>query len=297
MSRRGWVLFLTMSAIWGVPYLLIKVAVAELAPPVVVAGRTGIAAAVLIPLAAHRGALRPLLTVWKPLLAFTALEMGVPWLLLTDAERHLPSGLTGLLVAAVPLVGTLVAYLLGDHHALHPVRLAGLAVGLGGVALLVGAGGDGGPVPLVSVVEVLLVAIGYASAPFILSRALKDVPWIGVAAASLGIVFVAYLPLAIATRPEVAPSASAGWAVLGLGVLCTGIAFVVFFALIDEVGPDRATLITFLNPAVAVLLGIVVLHETLTTGIMLGFPLVLVGCWLATRKPPALEPLAPVASH
>jgi drug/metabolite transporter (DMT)-like permease len=292
MTRRGWMLFAAMSVIWGVPYLLIKVAVDELAPPVVVAGRTSLAALVLLPIAAYRGALRPALARWRPLLAFTTLEMAIPWLLLTDAERRLPSGLTGLLIAAVPLVGTVTAYLLGDRTALRPVRLAGLATGLAGVALLVGLEIGNGTAAVWPVLEVLLVCVGYATAPFIASRRLADVPSFGVIAVSLTIVAVIYLPLAALTAPSSPPSGDAILAVLGLAALCTAVAFVVFFALIAEVGPDRATLITFINPAVAAAAGFVVLGEAITVGMMLGFPLVLAGCWLATRTtgPAAVAP-------
>jgi drug/metabolite transporter (DMT)-like permease len=295
MTRRGWVLFAAMSVIWGVPYLLIKVAVDELAPPVVVAGRTSLAALVLLPIAAYRGALRPALARWRPLLAFTTLEMAIPWLLLTDAERRLPSGLTGLLIAAVPLVGTVTAYLLGDRTALRPVRLAGLATGLTGVALLVGLEIGSGTATVWPVLEVLLVCVGYATAPFIATRRLADVPSFGVIAVSLTIVAVVYLPLAALTAPSRPPSGDAVLAVLGLAALCTAVAFVVFFALLAEVGPDRATLITFLNPAVAAVAGFVVLDEAITVGMMLGFPLVLAGCWLATRtaSPPAVVPADP----
>jgi drug/metabolite transporter (DMT)-like permease len=181
ISRRSWVLFGAMGAIWGVPYLLIKVAVEHLEPPVVVFGRTSLAAGVLVVLAARQGALRPALARWRPVLAFAAIEMAAPWFLLTNAERRLPSGVTALLVACVPLVGAVAAFALGDRLALRPVRLAGIACGMGGVALLVARDlGDGGAIPWSSVVQVLLVCVGYATAPFIAARKLVDVPTLGV---------------------------------------------------------------------------------------------------------------------
>ncbi len=283
MTRRGWVLFGLMSVIWGVPYLLIKVAVRELSPPVLVATRCGIAALVLVPIAAHRGSLVAALRRWRPLLAFTVLEMAIPWLLLTDAEQHLPSGLTGLLVATVPLAGAVVAFGLGDRGALHPGRMVGVVLGMVGVGLLVGVGDGLGGGSAWNVAEVLIVAVGYAAAPFVADRHLADVPTLGVVAASLGIVTLAYLPAAIWLRPAALPATSVLAAAVALAVLCTGIAFVVFFALIAEVGPQRATLITFLNPAVAVALGVGVLGEHLGTGIVVGFPLILGACWLTTR--------------
>jgi drug/metabolite transporter (DMT)-like permease len=284
MTRRGWMLFAAMSVIWGLPYWFIKVAVEEVSPAVVVFGRTALAGVALLLVAARAGAISEALRHWRWLLAFAALEMGVPWFLLTHAEEELPSGLTGLLVACVPLVAVVVAFVLGDRHALRPVRLAGIAIGLGGVALLVGGdlGTDNG-VPWFSVVEVLLVCVCYASGPFIVARRLSDVASIGVVAVSLSLVAIVSAPFAYWTRPDAAPSAEAWWAIIGLAVICSGLAFIVFFALIDEVGPARSTLITFVNPAVAVLVGAAVLDEKITAYTIGGFVLVLAGCWLATR--------------
>jgi len=298
LNRRSWTLFALMGAIWGVPYLFIKVAVEHMAPPVVVFGRTAVAIMPLLVVAASAGAIRPALARWRPLVAFAALEMALPWLLLTDAERRLPSGLTGLLIACVPIVGAVVAFALGDRHALAPRRVLGIALGLGGVALLV-ATDVGGTSSWWSVVEVLLVCIGYATAPFIASRQLADVPDVGVVAVSLTLVAIVYAPIAWFTRPDSAPPARAVWAVIALGVLCTAIAFVFFFRLIAAVGPARATLITFVNPAVAVVVGAVVLDEQITGATIGGFVLVLAGCWLATRHeaeviadvPVVVEPL------
>jgi drug/metabolite transporter (DMT)-like permease len=288
VTRRGWLLFAAMSVIWGVPYLLIKVAVEDLAPPVVVFGRTSIAAVALLAVAWRAGAIAPALRHWRPVLAFAAIEMAGPWWLLTDAEQRLPSGLTGLLVACVPIAGAFTAFALGDHEALKPVRVLGIAVGMGGVALLVAhdLGGHGG-VPWWSVAEVLLVCVGYATAPFIAARRLGDVPSIGVIAVSLTAVALVYAPFAWTRRPEAVPPADAAWAVVGLAVLCTGIAFLVFFALIAEIGPARAPLITFVNPAVAIVVGALVLDERITSATVAGFVLVLGGCWLATRPPSA----------
>jgi drug/metabolite transporter (DMT)-like permease len=284
VTRRGWALFAAMSVIWGVPYLLIKVAVDEVETVVVVFARTSVAAVVLVPLALRQGALQQALRHWRPLLAFTALEMAGPWWLLTDAERHLPSSLAGLLVAAVPMVAAVAAFALGERGALAPARLAGIAVGTVGVGLVVGFGQEGGG-DVRSVVQVLLVAVGYAVAPFIVERHLGDVPTIGVISAALGLVALLYLPFAVVGRPEEVPSADALWALAGLAVLCTGVAFLVFFALIAEVGGRRSTLITFVNPAVAVGLGVWLLDEPLTSGLLAGFPLILLGCWLSSRAP------------
>jgi drug/metabolite transporter (DMT)-like permease len=281
MSRRGWVLFLAMGLIWGVPYLLIKVAVEVLTPASLVLVRTAVAALILLPLALARGDLRPVLPRWRPLLAFAVAELAVPWFLLSNAERRLSSSLSGLLIAAVPLVGALLGWATGGER-LGFRRILGLAIGIGGVAALVGLDLGGGDVP--ALLQMAVVAIGYAVGPFILARYLTDVPGLGVISAALTLTAIAYLPVGIAQMPSHWPSAKVIASVLTLSVLCTAIAFMVFFQLIDEVGPVRSTVITYVNPAVAVALGVVLLGEPLTIGIGVGFALVLVGSVLATRR-------------
>lgn len=279
MTRRGWLLFAVMAVVWGMPYLLIKEAVDSFAPAAVVSGRTLGGAALLLPLAAHRGALRPALARWRWVLAFGAVEMAGPFMLLSHAEQTLPSGITGLLVATVPLFGALVALARGDRTVLHRGRAAGLLLGFAGVALIVGGSGDG-DVDLASVGEVLLVALCYAIAPFIVAHRLHDVPTLGSVSLSLTAVGLGYVPVALATQ-DGAPTGRSVAALVALAVVCTALAFVVFFTLIAEAGPTRATLFTYLNPVVALGLGIVVLDEDLTTGLVLGVPVVLAGCWLA----------------
>ena len=293
MTRRSWALFGAMGVIWGVPYLFIKVAVEHVSPPVVVFGRTALAAIPLLWFAHRADAIRPALSRWRPLLAFAALEMAIPWFLLTDAERHLPSGLTGLLIACVPILGAVAAFLLGERDALRPVRLLGIGLGLGGVAMLVSTE-LGGEAPWWSIVEVLLVCVGYATAPFIATRRLAAVPDIGVVAVSLAAVAIVYAPIAWVTRPADSPPIEAWAAIAALAVFCTAIAFVIFFRLLAAVGPARATLITFINPAVAVAIGAVVLDEQVTLATAGGFVLVISGCWFATRHGPEVIPDAPI---
>jgi drug/metabolite transporter (DMT)-like permease len=275
------VLFSAMALIWGTPYLLISVAVESLSPPAVVAGRTGIAAIILLPLALRQGSLQVALRHWRWILAFATIEMAIPFILLGHAEQTLPSGLTGLLVATVPLFGAVVAFALGDHHALTRGRILGLLLGVAGVALVVGAAGGDGEVRLLNVAEVLVVAVCYAIAPFITDRKLGEVPGIGLAALALGMVAVAYVGPALATQHD-APTGRSVAALVSLAILCTAIAFVIFFALIREIGPARATVITFINPVVALALGLVVLDEHLSSGQLIGLPIVLAGCYLAT---------------
>jgi drug/metabolite transporter (DMT)-like permease len=288
MSRRGALLFAAMCVIWGVPYLMIRVAVRELAPVTLVFFRTALGAALLAPFAAWRGDLRPLLARWWPLLAYTVVEVVIPWVLLARAETKLTSSLTGLLIAAVPLVGAVVVALTGSRERQGRRRWLGLLVGIGGVAALVGL--DVGQVDLVSVAEIGCVAVCYAVGPIILSRRLSDVPALGVVAASLVIAALVYAPFAAGHWPSSMPSAHVVESVLGLAVVCTALAFLVFFALIAEVGPVRATVITYVNPAVAAVLGVLILSEHLSAGMLVGFALILAGCVLATGRGP--EPVA-----
>jgi drug/metabolite transporter (DMT)-like permease len=280
MTRRGWLLFAAMSVIWGVPYLMIRVAVRDLSPATLVGARTALAALILLPLAAQRKQLRPLARVWAPLLAFTAIEIVVPWFLLAKAEIRLTSSLTGLLIAAVPLVGALVTTFTGERERHGARRWAGLLIGLAGVAALVGLDVHGGEA--LAVLEVAGVAVCYAVGPIILSRWLADAPPLGVVASSLALAALFYVPFAVVSLPSRFPSADVTLSVVGLAVLCTAVAFLLFFALIAEAGPVRATVITYVNPAVAALVGVAVLNEAFTLGMAIGFALVLAGSILAT---------------
>ena len=283
MSRRGWALFVTMSVIWGIPYLLIKVAVDELSPASLVLLRCGLAAAVLVPFAASRGQLRVPRRYWPALAAYTVLEMTGPWLLLSYAEQTLSSSLTGLLVAVVPIVAAVAGRLAGEADRLDAVRLAGMALGMVGVAALLGLDVGGGE--LVAVAAVGLTVLGYGTAPLIVSRSLSGVPSTGINAWALLVTALVYLP--VGTPHLVRDGVPSGDVVVAVGLLamvCTVAALLLFFALIREVGPNRALIITFVNPAVAVVLGIALLGEPLTVGTLVGFPLVLLGCVLATRR-------------
>lgn len=280
--RRSWILFAAMCVIWGIPYLLIRVAVRDFSPGTLVFARTALGGLVLLPFAVRSGALGAVARRWRWLLAFTVVEIGVPWLLLSYAERSLSSSLAGLLVAAVPLVGVVVATVLRSADRGGGVlRVAGLALGLAGVVLLLGL--DVGQVHAAAVVEMGVVVVGYAVAPVILSRRLADLPSLPVVCASLLLAAVGYLPYA-ATHLPTSVSISVGLSVLALALICTAVAFLVFFALIAEIGPSRATVFTYVNPAVAVLLGVTVLGERFTAGMAAGLPLILVGSFLAARR-------------
>ncbi|MDQ6712197.1 MAG: DMT family transporter [Candidatus Dormibacteraeota bacterium] len=294
MTRRGWALFAAMAVIWGIPYLLIKIAVGELTPVSLVLLRTAIGAAILLPVAAARGWLAPLLPYWRWVLVYTIVEVSLPWFLLADGERRLSSSLTGLMIAAVPLVAAVLQLLTRGDDRLDRRRAFGLLVGLIGVVVLVGL--NVSFKDLGAVAEVSLVAIGYAAGPIIIARWLPSLPAVGVVAASLVLTALVYAPLALQQLPRAVPSGQVLLAVLILAVVCTALAFLVFFALIAEVGPIRATIITYFNPAVALLLGVALLHEPFTVGAVVGFSLILSGSVLATRRTSALAARAPAPS-
>lgn len=283
VTRRGWALFAAMCVIWGIPYLLIKVAVGEITPATLVLLRTAVGASLLVPLAAARGSLAPLLPYWRAVLIYTVVEVALPWILLADAERRLSSSLTGLLIAAVPLIGVLLMRLTGGER-FEARRVAGLIVGIIGVAALLRLDVSGSDLRAVG--EIGLVAVGYATGPMIIARRLSSLPSVGVVAASIGLTALVYAPVGIAQMPNKLPSASVLIAVAILGVVCTAVAFLLFFALIGEVGPVRATIITYFNPAVALALGVILLKEPFTVGAVVGFGLILLGSFFATRRGP-----------
>jgi drug/metabolite transporter (DMT)-like permease len=282
MTRRGLLLFIAMCLIWGIPYLFIRIAVSELTPATLVFLRTGIAALVLLPIAIRRGGMRALVDKWRPLVVFALIEVGVPWLALASAEQQISSSLAGLLVSAVPLVGVVIAPLFGNRERFGPVNLAGLVLGLIGVAAIVGF--DLRTTGWIPLVEMAVVAICYAVGPAILSRYLSGLSSVSVIAASLAVCAIVYAPLAAVQLPRTLPSSGVVVSVGVLALICTALAFLIFFALISEIGPVRATVFTYINPAVAALAGILVLNEKFTAGMGIGFVLVLVGSTLATRR-------------
>jgi drug/metabolite transporter (DMT)-like permease len=283
VSRRAASLFLALGVVWGIPYLLIKVAVDELSPAQIVLGRTAIAALILLPLALAQGAVRPVLRHWRWLVLFATVEIAIPWVFLGSAETRLPSSTTGLLVAAVPLAGVLIAFATGHAERLTSIAWSGLLLGIIGVAALVGF--DVGGSDLGAVAAVGVVVVGYAAGPAILSRPLQGLPGIGIMASAQSLTAVAYVPVVLLTDgvPGPLPSADVVASVVTLGVVCTAAAFMLLFALVGEVGPVRATTITYLNPAVAVVAGAVFLGEQVTVWTIVGFVLVVTGSYLVNR--------------
>ena len=272
-----------MSVIWGLPYLFIRIAVTDISPGMLVFSRTAIGALILVPIALARGELRGLLKHWFPLVAFAAVEVGIPWFMLSSAEQKISSSLAGLLVSAVPLVGVVIATALGNREYLGLASISGLLLGIAGVGAIVGF--DLRASNWLALGEVGIVVIGYAAGPVILSRYLNGLPAVGVIAVALTISAIVYAPVAAFQWPHSVPKPEVLASVAVLAVVCTAIAFLLFFALIAAIGPVRATVITYINPAVAAVLGVIVLHENFTAGMAIGFVLVVAGSVLATRRP------------
>jgi drug/metabolite transporter (DMT)-like permease len=294
VNRRATLLFVSLGLAWGIPYLLIKVAVEELNPLTLVLSRTFLAAVLLLPIALAKGAVRPVLRRWRPLLAYSVIEIVVPWLFLTRAEQHITSSLAGLLIAAVPFASVGVAVAFGRRERLGPLGLGGLLVGFAGVAFLVGV--DVGGSQLGAVAEMAIVVACYATGAAILGKWMGDLPGIGVVALSVVVASLVYAPFAIPALPGQLPSGKVVASVVLLAVVCTAAAFLLLFALIGEIGPVRATTITYLNPVVAVIAGALILDEPITVWTVIGFTLVLAGCIGVARSRRAPQPAVTIAA-
>jgi drug/metabolite transporter (DMT)-like permease len=282
MTRRALLLFIAMSVIWGISYLFIRIAVIEISPMVLVFARTALAALILLPIALARGEVRGLVKHWLPLAAFAAAEVGIPWGLMAHAEQSISSSLTGLLVAAVPLVGVVIATALGNREHLGLASVSGFLLGVVGVGAIVGF--DLKASNSLALVEMVVVVVCYAVGPAILSRYLSGLPSVGVIAVSLTACAIVNAPAAALQWPHAVPSISVFASVVVLAVVCSAIGFLLFFALVGEIGPVRATVITYINPVVAAVLGVIVLRELFTAGMAVGFVLVVWGSILATRR-------------
>jgi drug/metabolite transporter (DMT)-like permease len=290
MSARAWVLFAVVSFVWGMPYFFIKIAVGEVDPTVIVFVRTTLAALVMVPLAARKGLLRPALRRWRAVLALACLEIIAPFLLISYGEQRVSSSLTGLLIATLPLIVALLALRLDHSERATGARLFGMLVGLCGVGLVLGFDLAGGPGQLLGAALILAATLCYAGGTFVLKLGLADVPALGVAAAATTVGAAALAPAAALHLPATMPSPNVLLSLAALGLVCTAVAFVAYFALIAETGPGRATVITYINPAVAVTLGVTLLGEPLTATVAAGFLLIIAGSWLSTggTLPPRL---------
>lgn len=287
MSRKSALIFALVGFLWGIPYLFIKVAVDEetgYAPAIVVFGRVLIGAAILIPLALKDRSLFAAFRGIKYVAFYAVLEMIIPWILIGTAEQKISSGLAGLLVASVPIWSNLITYFQGDKDALKANRIVGIGIGFIGVVLIVGIETFSGSSDPLSILMVIVSAIAYSYAVIMIRNKLPDVSGIAINAVAMAITAIFYLPFTIALWPDHTVAPEATWSVIALGVFSTGIAFAVFFTLMSDIGPTRASVVTYWNTAIAVLLGVIILSEPLTIGMTIGLPLVMLGSWLVNRR-------------
>ena len=284
MSRRNWFLFIFVGFLWGIPYLLIKVAVEELSPTIIVLSRVVIGSAILIPMAMRRGSLMPAIKAWRYVIPYAIGEMIGPWFLITAAEEKMTSGLAGLLVATVPIWATLIASMHGDKTVWQSKRLIGILIGFVGIVLVVGIESFSGRQSIVAIFMILIAAIGYAWAVTMVTSKIPHIEPISINAVAMVFTVIVYLPFLFLYMPDKVPSTEALGSVIILGLFPTALAFILFFQLIKDIGTARGSLVTYLNTAFAVMLGVIILKEPFTLGIAIGLPLVLIGSYFASRK-------------
>jgi len=283
MSRKSLVYFLLVGFLWGIPYLLMKVAVEEIPPSAIVAGRTLIGAAILIPVALYRKTFKGAVLGFKFVAFYALLEMIGPWILISTAQKKIDSGLAGLLISTVPIFAAIITSLRGDHTVWQFKRMFGIVVGFIGLIAVVGIESFSGNSHPASIAMMILAAMGYSYAIIMVTTNLPLVDGIAINGLAMAITSIFWAPLAIAQWPSqvtLKPALS----LIALGVLCTALAFLVFFKLLVEIGPARGSLVTYLNTSVAVVLGVIVLNEPITIGLIIGLPLVLIGSYLASKK-------------
>jgi drug/metabolite transporter (DMT)-like permease len=283
MSRKSLFYFLLVGFLWGIPYLLMKVAVEEIPPSAIVAGRTLIGAAILIPVALYRKTFKGAVLGFKFVAFYALLEMIGPWILISTAQKKIDSGLAGLLISTVPIFAAIITSLRGDHSVWQFKRMFGIVVGFIGLIAVVGIESFSGNSHPASIAMMILAAMGYSYAIIMVTTNLPLVDGIAINGLAMAITSIFWAPLAIAQWPSqvtLKPALS----LIALGVLCTALAFLVFFKLLVEIGPARGSLVTYLNTSVAVVLGVIVLNEPITIGLIIGLPLVLIGSYLASKK-------------
>ena len=283
MSWRGWAAFVALGIIWGLPYFFIKLALQDVSPLILAFSRVVLAALILMPIAWHRGALRTLGKHKMAICAFGLVEFAIPFSLISLGERWISSSVTGILIAMVPLSIALIQRFFGIREALGMWRVVGLVVGFLGVAALLGTGSIAGPLGWAGVGCMVLATLCYATGPLIIQRHLHGLDSIGPLAVSLVVATLILLVPAALEFPSRLPSPVALLSIAVLGTVCTAVAMLLMFYLVRHAGASRASVITYINPVVAALLGVWVLDEHLGIGGFIAFALILLGSWLATR--------------
>ena len=283
MTRKGWLLFAAMSMVWGIPYFFIKIAVRELDPSTIVFARVAIAAIFLVPIAIRRKQLQPLRKHWGIVAALSLIQIVIPFSLISYGELHITSSLTSLLISAEPLLVALLALRFDPGEQVRGGRLIGLIIGMVGVVTLLGFDVGGDEQALLGAGFVLLATASYAAAALAVKRpVIAALPSLGVVTVECLVSTIVLSPLALTHLPARMPGLDVIISLLILGLICTALAYLLFFALIAEVGASRGTVFTYVNPAISVLLGVALLGEPLSIVTIAGFILIIVGSWLST---------------
>jgi drug/metabolite transporter (DMT)-like permease len=282
MKPRVWFAFLAICLIWGTPYFFIKHAVHELSAVWVAWGRLLCASLVLVPVALWRGQLHGMLKHWRLLTVFALVELVGPFFLIAQGEKWVSSSLAGILLAAVPLIVVIVSPLMGVHERVSRRRIVGLVTGFFGVVALLGLDTLAGPQGWLGAGCILLAGVGYAIGPLIIQRHLAGVDSLGIVSVSVAIGATVLTIPAVFTAPATYPSALAISSVVILGLMCTALALLLFVYVISHAGAARAAVVTYVNPAVALVLGVFLLDEHFGAGPAIGLVLILLGSWLAT---------------
>ena len=284
VNRRGTLFFIANSIIWGIPFWLSKLMLSQFTPETVVFLRSSFGGFFLILLALKMGTFKIALGSWKWIAAFSVIQMVIPWWLTTHAQKDLASSVVGLLMTLIPILSLGIGYLQGEESVFSRRRIFGICLGLIGVSFLIGIDLRLGHISLPAVVLVVLATLGYAYAPRIVKKHLKEVPSTGAVALTLLISSVIWLVPGVLTWPTERIRPTVILATLTISLLCTAVAFWIFFELIKEVGPSRTSFLAFTNPIVAVLVGVFVAKEPLTIGLATGLPLILIGTYLAITQ-------------
>jgi drug/metabolite transporter (DMT)-like permease len=297
VSRRSWILLLALSALWGSSYLFIKLALEDdLSPGVIVSVRTALAALVLLPLAAHRGALGGLRANIAPILLLAVVQMGGPLLLIAAGEQHISSSLTGILVATAPIFTFLLAFAQEGQERASGLSLSGVAIGIGGVALLLGLDSGGGGAALAGGLMIVAASLGYGIGGWVVKRRVRDVQPVAMVGATAAVAALLTAPVALLSLPPQFPGFEASASMIVLGVLCTGAAFVIFYSLVSSDGPARASLVGYIAPGFSVIYGVTLLSESFTLTTAVGLVAITGGSWLAAEGRWPWQPRSAVGS-
>lgn len=281
VNRRAWIQMGFLAGLWGASYMFIKVALDDVSPVFVVWVRLVLAALVLVPIAHRQGALAALRPHLRTIGLLSIVQVAAPFLLITFGEKHIASSLAGILVASAPIFTALLAFRMDREELATGWRLVGVLLGIVGVAMLFGVDLTGDTAALIGGLMVLLASLGYAIGPLQMKRRLQGVPPVGTAAATMALAALMVTPAVPFALPGHAPGLDTVGALLVLGAGGTGIAFLIFYTLIAEIGPGRATVVAYIAPGFSVIYGIVLLHERFTAGTAAGLLAILAGSWLA----------------